>query len=57
MEPPASSPDVPSIPVAEAKATEAAARASYNLDNKHNAYMPTNQFLPPSYYPMEDKTQ
>lgn len=49
MEPPISSPDVPSTPAAEAKAVEAAARAYYNLGNPHNVYMPTNQPPPPPW--------
>ncbi|KAB0389653.1 hypothetical protein E2I00_008244 [Balaenoptera physalus] len=49
MEPPISSPDVPSTPAAEAKAVEAAARAYYNLGNPHNAYVPTNQPPPPPW--------
>nr|KAF6417627.1 WW domain binding protein 2 [Molossus molossus] len=55
MEPPVSSPVVPSTPAAEAKAAEAAASAYYNPDNPHTVYMPTNQPPPPPYYPPEDK--
>ncbi|XP_003461472.1 WW domain-binding protein 2 isoform X2 [Cavia porcellus] len=55
MEPPVSSPDVPSTPAAEAKAAEAAASAYYNPGNPHNVYMPTSQPPPPPYYPPEDK--